>query len=353
MATEKVTPKGASGPEFKRVPTDDVLFDPTNPRLGGSLTTKQEKLQEILMEDPHLANLLVESFVVNGFIEYEPLIVRQNGKKYVVIEGNRRLAAVKHIRSKPQLYAATLIKKLEKVPVLVFHEAADKTHRNEIRTYLGVRHLLGYRQWPSESKAIFLDQNIKSKSDFRRLKSEFSMGRNDIARFLIPFRVKKAASNLLEEYEVGDDRHFWTLGEALQRAGIKEYIKLDVDIDSLRVRSFDKAKFEYLLEFLYGSTAEGKDSSSRAAGLRRITETRQLTRLAKVLANKRGSEKLENGSTLEEAELYVSSPEETIAALISDLRVTLQKIIQLKPSDAQIRDIASNFKRFEKAITSL
>jgi hypothetical protein len=353
MPTERSTPRNSSGPEFRRVFTDDVLFDPSNPRLGGTSTTKQEKLQEILMDEPHLANLLVESFVVNGFIEYEPLVVSQNGKKYSVIEGNRRLAAVKHIRLNPQLYAATLIKKLEKVPVLVFHEAPDKAHRNDIRTYLGVRHLLGYREWPSESKAIFLDQNIKTKADFRRLKSEFSMGRNDIARFLIPFRVKKAASNLLEEYELGDDRHFWTLGEALQRAGIKEYIKLDVDRDSLKVRSFDKSKFEYLLEFLYGSNTEGKGGSSRAAGLRRITETRQLTRLAKVLANKRGSEKLENGSTLEEAELYVSSPEETIAALISDLRVTLQKIIQLKPSESQIKDIAHNFKNFEKAMTSL
>lgn len=353
MTTKKASPRTSAGPEFQRVPTDDVLFDPTNPRLGGAPSTKQEKLQEILMEDPHLANLLLESFVVNGFIEYEPLIVRQKGDKYVVIEGNRRLAAVKHIRSNPGLYAATLIKKLEKVPVLIFHEAADRTHRNEIRTYLGVRHLLGYREWPSESKAIFLDQNIKTKADFRRLKSEFSMGRNDIARFLIPFRVKKSASALLDEYEVGEDRHFWTLGEALQRAGIKEYIKLDVDRDSLKVKSYDKIKFEFLLEFLYGKTSEGKGGSSRAAGLRRITETRQLTRLAKVLANKRGSEKLENGSTLEEAELYVSSPEETITALISDLRVTLQKIIQLRPSSSQIKDISLNFKNFEKAMASL
>src|SRR5437879_575731 len=146
MSIKKAAARASSGPEFKRVPTDDVLFDPTNPRLGGTSTTKQEKLQEMLMEEPHLANLLVESFVVNGFIEYEPLVVRQNGNKYSVIEGNRRLAAVKYIRSNPQLYAATLIKKLEKVPVLVFHEAADKAHRNDIRTYLGVRHLLGYRQ---------------------------------------------------------------------------------------------------------------------------------------------------------------------------------------------------------------
>jgi len=347
------TSKAHLGPEFKRVPTDDVQFDPTNPRLGGSSSTKQDKLQELLMEDPHFAGLLIESLVANGFIEYEPLVVRQSGSKYMVIEGNRRLAAVKHIRSNPKLYSATLIKKLEKVPVLVFHQAADKPHRNEIRTYLGVRHLLGYREWPSESKAIFLDQNIKSKSDFRRLKSEFAMGRNDIARYLVPFRVKKAARALLDEIEPEEDQHFWTLGEALQRAGIKEYIKLDVDRDSLKVRGFDNAKFQYLLEFLYGSSREGKGGSSRAAGLRRITETRQLTRLAKVLANKRGSEKLESGSTLEEAELYVASPEETIAGLIADLRVTLQKIIALKPSDPQISEIARHFKNFDKAMNSL
>lgn len=343
-----------AAPEFTKVPTEDVLFDNRNPRLGGSSVPKsQPGLQAVLMGDPHLAGLLIDSFVENGFIEYEPLVVRQTGARYVVIEGNRRLAAVKHIIANPDLYPRRVIDGLKKVPVLIFKQRADESHLNEMRTYLGVRHLLGLREWPAESKAVFLDENIKTKSDLKRIQHEFAMKKADIRRYLIPYRVKKAAASLLEDIPAVEDQSFWTLGEALQRAGIKEYIKLDVDPDSLKVRGFDKGKFEYLLEFLYGSARPTRQGGGRAAGSARITETRQLSRLSRVLANKRGSEKLEKGSTLEEAELYVSTPAETIDGLISDLRVTLQRIIALGPSNSQQEEIERYFKDFLNAISSL
>jgi hypothetical protein len=342
-----------TGAEFRKVPADDIRFDPTNPRLGGDSSTSQPKLQALLMGEPHFANLLVDSFVENGFIEYEPLVVRQSGNHYVVIEGNRRLAAVKHILANSDQYPPSVLKGLREIPVLVFHQRADSSHVKDIRTYLGVRHLQGYREWPAESKAMFLDQNIRSKSDLTRIKREFAIQRGDIARYLIPYRVKKAASALLDEFESPDDQQFWILGEALTRVGIREYVQLEVDRESMRVKSFDKTKLQYLLEFLYGSTKTAGRGSTRAAGMRRITDTRQLSRLAKVLANTRAAEKLENGSTLEEAELYLTTPEEAIDGLIKDLSVLLQKVIALEPNAAQVKKIESSFRSFERAMKSV
>ena len=349
MATTK-TSKARTGAEFRKIPTADIRFDPTNPRLGGDASTSQPKLQTLLMGEPHFANLLVDSFVQNGFIEYEPLVVREVGNHYVVIEGNRRLAAVKHILANAEQYPANVVNSLKQIPVLVFHQQADSSHIKEIRTYLGIRHLQGYREWPAESKAMFLDQNIRSKADLARIKAEFAIQRGDIARYLIPYRVKKAASALLDEFESPDDQQFWILGEALTRVGIREYVQLEVDRDSMRVKSFDKTKLQYLLEFLYGSTKTTGRGSTRAAGMRRITDTRQLSRLAKVLANARAAEKLENGSTLEEAELYTATPEQAIESLIKDLSVLLQKIIALEPNAAHVKKIESSFRSFERAI---
>lgn len=337
-------------PEFKKVSTEKVLFDPKNPRLGADATSNQPKLKRILLEEPHFAKELVSSFVENGFIQYEPLVVRQSKDVYYVIDGNRRLAAVKEIIDNPDLYPPNVVKGLQQVPVLVFNQKADLSHQKEIRNYLGVRHLQGYREWPPESKAMFLDQNISAKSDFKRLKAEFGIERRDIARYLIPYRVKKEAQTLLGELDFPEDYSFWVLGEALQRSGIREYIQLDVDPNSFKVKRFDKAKFQYLLEFLYGSAKS--TGRGRAGGLRRITDTRQLNRLSKVLANKRASEKLEAGSTLEEAELYVSTPEETIDGLISELTVLLQKIIALGPNKNQIKKIEGSLKNFAKAATA-
>jgi len=339
--------------EFTKVPARSLEFDPRNPRFGGEgANLSQAEIQKLLFNPPHSASLLLESFVKNGYISYEPLVVRREGdNRYVVIEGNRRLCALRHILQNPQEYGSGVVAGLQGIPVLVFHEKPDASHLRDIRTYLGVRHLVGYREWPAESKAIFLDENIKTKSDLKRLMQEFAIKKQDVTRYLIPYRVKKAARDLLDEFQPVEDQAFWMLGEALSRAGIKEYIQLDVDPDSLKVRGLNKAKFQHLLEYLYGSSTEAR-GSRKAVGLRRITETRQLTRLGSVLASKRASQKLEEGATLEEAEVYVESREDAVQVLIDDMRITLQKIIALKPTQTELSKIAETFRSFEKAVSS-
>ena len=59
----------------------------------------QNKLFEILREDPLLdVSALESSIIYNGFLKHEPLIVaRYDGQYFLVLEGNRRLTAVKSI----------------------------------------------------------------------------------------------------------------------------------------------------------------------------------------------------------------------------------------------------------------
>src|SRR6476661_263016 len=83
------------GAELKFVEPSKLEFDPDNPRFGGRAGSKsQPEIQKLLFGSPYYASELVDSLVENGFISYEPLVVRKNGSKFVVIEGNRRLAAV-------------------------------------------------------------------------------------------------------------------------------------------------------------------------------------------------------------------------------------------------------------------
>src|SRR5689334_22312975 len=72
-------------------------FDPENPRtverLG--LDASQGQIEEFLLGGEMKALDLVPSFITNGYIPYEPLIVKEGQRKnrFVVLEGNRRLAA--------------------------------------------------------------------------------------------------------------------------------------------------------------------------------------------------------------------------------------------------------------------
>ena len=338
---------------FEYVPQEKLRFDPSNPRFGGEAKkSTQEEIQKYLENAPHLALELVDSFVENGFVDYEPLVVRKDGELYVVIEGNRRVAAVRHIISNPSKYPQPVRDRLRDIPVLVFKQKADAPHRGQIGIYLGLRHLLGYREWPPESKAIFLDEHIKSAHDLKRVTEEIGMKRQDVSRYLIPYRVKKAASGVLEEFGEIEDKKFWTLGEALQRGDIKEYIKLKTNPDSLKVVSFDRAKLRHLLEFLYGSTEESRRGGYRTVSSARITETRQLSKLARVLSSKKAAAKLEAGSTLDEAELYVETREDTVQALIGELRILLQKIISLQPDAEEQARIDEHLQGFQTAISA-
>jgi hypothetical protein len=157
----------ASQARYKRVPVGQLRFDPENPRLGGAAKHKtQPQIQKYLEGPPHYALNLIGSMVENGFLPYEPIVVRRVGDKYMVIEGNRRLAAVQSILAETAgNYPPAVINRLKKIPVLVFPDAHHQGDTEEVLRYLGVKHLFGFRDWPPFSKAMFLDKRVSSQRD--------------------------------------------------------------------------------------------------------------------------------------------------------------------------------------------
>jgi hypothetical protein len=314
-------------------------FDPNNPRFGGAAKGfSQDKIQELLEQNPHYAKELVPSLVENGFIAYEPLVVREKGTRFIVIEGNRRLAAVRHILSSAAEFSDEIRHKFAKIPVLVFPSAVtDESHRDAIRVYLGIHHLFGFREWPSESKAKFLDQNIATARDLQRLVKEMGFGRSQFERYLIPYRLRMHAEKSVGAVSVKD---FWTFGESLNRTDVKEYLKLEIDSKTLQIKEYDQKKLKFLLGFLYG-----------IGGIqRRISETRQIGILAKVLGSKKASEVLERGGSLEEAQLYVQSKQKTAGDLANKLENLLKRVYKLRPREPELGRILDLLQTYQRKL---
>ena len=139
----------------------DLLFDSHNPRLVELLedgTPNQEKLAVILWENMAIDELVM-SISASGYFPYEPLIAIEEEGSGVVIEGNRRLAALKllldpSIRKKvgatgiPRM-AAARIDEFRKVPVVW-------TTRTDAWNYIGFKHVNGPVKWNSYSKAKYI-----------------------------------------------------------------------------------------------------------------------------------------------------------------------------------------------------
>jgi len=333
--------KQQSDVTFDRVKPDDLRFDPANPRFAtGGSGLSQPAIQALLEKEPHLALELVPSFLENGFIDYEPLVVRSSGKHYRVVEGNRRLAAIKHILSKEAEFAKTSSKidDLKSIPVLIFPDAPEAQGAQEQRVYLGVRHLFGFREWPPESKARYLDAHIKTGEDLQRLTRELNIKRQDIQRYLVPFRLRKAAAQLWQDHR---DQDFWVLGEGLNRTGIKTYIALDVEQATLKVRGFDQKKLGNLLTFIYGTPSKNRAD-------RVVKETRQLSSLAKLLQDVQATAALEKGASLARASVLIESDDESrkrLRSLLQECRAVIERF----GHGSNTTEMRSAFKAFADA----
>jgi hypothetical protein len=151
-------PKGV----FERIKVDDLHLDVRNPRLveyGISSKEKPDNILEILW-DKMAVDEVAMSIAASGFWEYEPLFVVKEGGSDIVIEGNRRLASVKILRSK-QLQAKLGIsdlppiteerrKSLDDLPVIRVEK------REDVWRYLGFKHVNGPAKWRSYAKAQYI-----------------------------------------------------------------------------------------------------------------------------------------------------------------------------------------------------
>src|SRR5262249_10520586 len=73
-----------------------LFLDARNPRLGGMdlSVEQQDEITKVLWEE-RAVNERVDSIATSGYWRHEELIACREAGKLVVVEGNRRLAAVK------------------------------------------------------------------------------------------------------------------------------------------------------------------------------------------------------------------------------------------------------------------
>ena len=102
---------------------------------------------------------LAMSIGARGYFPHEPIFVEEDGDRLVVIEGNRRLAAVMllldpearkrlKITDLPSITPAAA-KELRMLPVV-------RTTRKDLWQYLGFKHVNGPAKWGSYAKAQYI-----------------------------------------------------------------------------------------------------------------------------------------------------------------------------------------------------
>lgn len=162
MSAKLKSPPPLPEGEYERVEPSALSLDRRNPRLveyGVTANATEEEVIRILWDEMAVDEVAM-SIASSGFWGHEPLLVTAEGKKLTVIEGNRRLAAVRILtdaRLRARLRANDLPalsgRKLESVQKLPVIRVAN---RQDAWPYIGFKHVNGPQKWRSYPKAQYI-----------------------------------------------------------------------------------------------------------------------------------------------------------------------------------------------------
>ena len=245
---------------------DKLRLDDRNPRLAEFSSTaiaNQGEIIQILWDNMDVKELVM-SIIASGFFQHEPLIITEESDHYVVIEGNRRLAAVK-LLSNPDLAASLNItvpaisdeqrEGLQDLPCIV-------GDRESAWRYLGFKHINGPAKWGSYAKSQYIaDVHQAYNIPLQQIAEQIGDTHNTVQRLFQGLMVIQQAEKWgVFAREDRWQRHFSFshLYTGITYTGISSYIGLSAETneDPEPVPPDKKDKLGDLCLWLYGSKHE-------------------------------------------------------------------------------------------------
>jgi ParB-like chromosome segregation protein Spo0J len=283
----------AARKEVEWVSIDRLDLDPLNPRLpDGMEHSKQPQLLETLAKEYDLTEL-GQSISDNGYFSEEPLVSvpgRSKGR-WTVVEGNRRLAALKLLANPdaaPRMYRnhwreLSTGRKLfvDFVPILVYDR------RTEVTPYLGYRHITGVLQWRPYQKARYIAQLVEDgKQSFAEIARTIGSKAPTVREHYVAYTLVRQARDAFAIDTTNVEDSFGVLRRALSNPNVRDFMGVRLDLDETALKRplpNKKAKqVEELFSWMFG--LDGEDAVLR--------DSRGITKLGVVLEKAEAIESL-------------------------------------------------------------
>lgn len=246
-------------PTLKRVNVDvgKLVLDPNNPRF---LTQDDDYVDESRFLDPaviedayrkmqdgnYRLKELEQSILENGWVPVDQIFVRKYGDtgSFVVLEGNRRVTAIRQILKREDL-EPDLLAKINPLSVMLVVDDCDADLLKMRITYLlGVRHHGSLRPWTPFAQAknmyeryLFLakqDDDTYQWSDEsgKHIADALSIDVKNVRERISVYRAMQQIDGVPEVHEAGGmkSRYYSLCGEVLTKRGksaLPQYIEQD------------------------------------------------------------------------------------------------------------------------------
>lgn len=362
-------PKDKKDPEYKVINYENLLFDPCNPRLPKSKHNLNEKeiIDFMLLEAATLE--LMQAIGENDFFRGEQLLVVPVSDlkgKYKVLEGNRRLTSIKLLNnpklasvktaSVHQVYTESKYRPTE-IPCLIF-----KTE-DEIRKYLGFRHITGIKPWGLTEKARYLFQlyndlykTLDINAATNELAKKIGSRKDYVKRVLIAYKLYK----IIEDegfYKIKDldDTTFYVgyLVDSLSKHHIATFLNIDISSKE----PLEKLNNENLKELTHWFFQKNEQNKTRLKG-----KSLDLQMLNAILGNEAACTAFKEGKDLERSFELTEDTGTIFYQSIQNALISLEQAdgvvhklddfySDLKEDLVQIRKLTSKIKQAEEDLS--
>ena len=328
-----------------KVPVERLALDRRNPRLY--LASNEPNDVDIIAQLYRSEDLgeLLQSIASNGYLDIEPLVVLEENESLTVLEGNRRLAAIRLFEN-PDL-AEQISKQVGlKIAIPPFPEQFRSTikevsvyrveSRAEARSFIGFKHINGAAKWQSYAKARFAAEWYRDGyTSLKDIAAQIGDRHDTIKRMVNAIYVLEQAEQV-GKYRLSDRAsprfNFSHLYAALSRAsymhflGLKEaWSSFDPEPNPVSTEKLDC--LSEVLRWLYGSKEDDIDPVI-------LSQNPDIRRLGDVLESSEGLSILRATRSLTDAHLSTSPANQRFSESLVRAR-------------SEVREASNNLRGFD------
>ena len=355
-----------------KVPVEQLRLDPENPRLAGeSRSMTDEAIVARLYRAAELDELL-QSITANGYMDIEPLVVMSDpdsrNDKLLVLEGNRRLAALRLLRE-PALAGRVASSEGLRITIPQLDGSLRATlnqvsvypvaSRERARPFIGFKHINGPAKWDAYAKARFAAEWYREERsegiDLADIAKAIGDRHNTIKRMVSAIYVlEQAERRRLFDLEDRYTRrfNFSHLYTALSRSQYMDYLGLGAawarhDPEPDQVPPDKLEELRKVLVWIYGSKKDGTAPVVRS-------QNPDIKRLGEVIVHAQGLHVLETTSNLDAAHASTEPVDSWFTASLirarDNMRDAAGSLRAYDGRDQSLLDIAEDIKETAEVV---
>lgn len=357
------------------LPVERLFFDKDNPRLPEEIQGKnQAELLKALYRGFNLEEV-GESMAQNGYFDEEPLVViphklprklhrvdpnkkefqafiEKTDTQFTVVEGNRRLAAVKvlldsglrdklRVRHWPEV-AAGIREQLEVLPVIVYPK------REQVVPYLGVRHIVGIQKWDSYAKARYIASLVDKGRSLSKVEAQIGDSQGSARKNYISLKLLEQAESEFDYDTQKAKSSFSLLMLGIGQGKIKRFLGLPTRVNDTNIEApVEKNKLdnlENLMSWLFGDERN----------LPVIKESRDITNyLSHVVESEESLKHLQRTRDLVSAYDLSDGEEKMVLKYLTDANRKLEVVLGLVHRHRESTDVITEVEKCEGTVEQL